>query len=305
MRFVFRRLLIAIPSLLIVSVFIFMLQHLAPGDPTYLVTGPVVSDEVYQRTRAQLGLDEPLPVQYWTFLSNVLRGDLGTSLLSKRPTLDLIVDRLPKTLAISLGAMALSYVVGMTAGVIAAIKRGSIWDVLVMGAATLGMAVPGFWLGLMLIMLFAVRLDWLPASGASTPRHFVLPILALGAGEAASIARVIRSSMLEALSGDYIRTARAKGLREGIVIVRHALRNALLPIISILGMQIGFLLTGAVIVETVFAFPGLGRLLIDSILNKDFPVVQGVLLVIGLMIVLGNLLADVIYRFVDPRIETI
>jgi ABC-type dipeptide/oligopeptide/nickel transport system permease component len=280
-----------------------MLQHLAPGDPTYLVTGPVVTDEVYQRTRTQLGLDEPLPVQYWTFLSNAVRGDLGTSLLSKRPTLDLIVDRLPKTLAVSLGAMALSYLIGVTAGVIAAVKRGTVWDVLVMGGATLGMAIPGFWLGLMLIMFFAVRLGWLPASGASTPSHFVLPILALGVGESASIARVIRSSMLESMGGDYIRTARAKGLRERVVVVRHALRNALLPVTSILGMQIGFLLTGAVIVETVFGFPGLGRLLIDSILNKDFPVVQGVLLVIGLMIVLGNFVADVIYRFVDPRIE--
>lgn len=303
MRFVLRRLLGAVPSLIVVSIFIFTLQHLAPGDPTYLVTGPVVSDEVYQRTRMQLGLDEPLPVQYWTFLSNAVQGDLGTSLLSKRPTLDLIAERLPKTLAVSLGAMALSYLIGMTAGVIAAIKRGSVWDVLVMGIATLGMAVPGFWLGLMLIMLFAVQLGWLPASGASTPSHFVLPILALGFGEAASIARVIRSSMLEAMGGDYIRTARAKGLHEQVVIVRHALRNALLPVTSILGMQIGFLLTGAVIVETVFGFPGLGRLLIDSILNKDFPVVQGVLLVIGLMIVIGNFFADVIYRFVDPRID--
>jgi ABC-type dipeptide/oligopeptide/nickel transport system permease component len=198
--------------------------------------------------------------------------------------------------------MALSYAIGVTAGIIAAIRRGTVWDVLVMGGATLGMAIPGFWLGLMLIMFFAVRLGWFPASGASSPKHFVLPILALGIGEAASIARVIRSSMLEAMSGDYIRTARAKGLREYVVVVRHALRNALLPVTSILGLQIGFLLSGAVIVETVFGFPGLGRLLIESILNKDFPVVQGVLLVIGLMIVIGNFIADVIYRVVDPRI---
>lgn len=303
MRFVVRRLLGAVPSLLVVSLFIFMLQHLAPGDPTILVTGPVVSDEVYERTRKQLGLDEPLPVQYWTFLSNAVTGNLGTSLLSKRPTLDLIIERLPRTLAVSLGAMALSYAIGVTAGIIAAIRRGTVWDVLVMGGATLGMAIPGFWLGLMLIMFFAVRLGWFPASGASSPKHFVLPILALGIGEAASIARVIRSSMLESMSGDFIRTARAKGLREYVVIVRHALRNALLPVTSILGLQIGFLLTGAVIVETVFGFPGLGRLLIESILNKDFPVVQGVLLVIGLMIVIGNFIADVIYRVVDPRIS--
>ena len=302
MRFVVRRLLGAVPSLLVVSLFIFMLQLLAPGDPTILVTGPVVSVEVYERTRKQLGLDEPLPVQYWTFLSNAVTGNLGTSLLSKRPTLDLIVERLPPTLAVSLGAMALSYAIGVTAGIIAAIRRGTVWDVLVMGGATLGMAIPGFWLGLMLIMFFAVRLGWFPASGASSPKHFVLPILALGIGEAASIARVIRSSMLESMSGDFIRTARAKGLREYVVIVRHALRNALLPVTSILGLQIGFLLTGAVIVETVFGFPGLGRLLIESILNKDFPVVQGVLLVIGLMIVIGNFIADVIYRVVDPRI---
>jgi ABC-type dipeptide/oligopeptide/nickel transport system permease component len=204
---------------------------------------------------------------------------------------------------LSLGALVVCYLIGIPAGVLAAVKRGSIWDSIIMALATLGLAVPGFWLGIMLVVFFSVRLGWVPASGTQDGwKSFVLPIVTLGFAEAASVARLVRSSMLESLSADYVRTARAKGLRNLAVVVRHALRNALLPIISVLGMQLGLLLTGAVVIETVFAWPGLGKLLVDSILNKDFPVAQGVLLIIGATIVFCNLLADLAYRLVDPRV---
>ena len=303
MAYVVRRLLASAPSLGILSVVVFMLLHLAPGDPTILITGPLVTDEVYDRTRQQLGLDEPLPIQYWRYMSRVGQGDLGDSLLYKRPTVDLIWERLPKTLLLSLGALVVCYLLGVPAGVLAAVRRGSPWDAGVMATATLGLAIPGFWLGLMLIILFAVNLGWFPASGYEGGRSYVLPIITLGVGEAAGIARIIRSSMLEHLGADYVQTARAKGLRDRVIVVRHALRNALLPTLSVLGLQLGFLLSGAVVVESVFGWPGLGRLLVDSILNKDFQVVQGVLLIIGTMIVIGNLLADVLYRMVDPRVS--
>lgn len=303
MRYVAGRLLAAIPTMLLLSVVIFALQQLAPGDPTTLITGELYTQDVYDRARDRLGLDDPLPMQYWKFLSRAVQGDLGTSLLYKQPVSTLIVDRLPQTLTLSLGALIVCYLIGVPAGILAAIKRGTFWDTAVMGFATLGLAIPGFWLGIMLIILFSVRLGWLPASGSSDGfRSFLLPIVTLGVAEAAGVARLIRSSMLDSISSDYIRTARAKGLRERVVILKHALRNALLPTISVLGLQLGFLLTGAVVVESVFAWPGLGKLLIDSILNKDFPVAQGVLLVIGLMIVLSNLLADLTYRLVDPRV---
>ena len=304
MAYVVRRLVAAIPTLFLLSVIIFSLQQIAPGDPTLLVTGEIYTQEVYDRARERLGIDDPIVVQYGRFMGRALQGDLGDSLLYKRPVSELIVERLPQTLLLSLGALVVCYLIGIPAGVIAAIKRGSIWDSILMGLATLGLAIPGFWLGILLVILFSIHLGWFPATGSADGwRSYALPIFTLGVAEAASVARLIRSSMLESLNADYIRTARAKGLREQVVVVRHALRNALLPIVSVLGLQLGFLLTGAVVVESVFAWPGLGKLLIDSILNKDFPVAQGVLLVIGIMIILCNLLADLTYRLVDPRVD--
>lgn len=303
MAYVIRRLLAAIPAILILSVVVFSLQRIAPGDPTLLVTGEIYTQEVYDRARERLGLDESVVIQYGSFLTRSIQGDLGDSLFYRQPVSELIVERLPQTLILSVGALVVCYTIGLPLGVIAAVRRGSFWDSLLMSVATLGLAIPGFWLGIMLVVFFSVQLGWLPATGSSDGwRSYVLPILTLGVAEAASVARLIRSSMLESLSADYIRTAHAKGLRSTSVVVRHALRNALLPVISLLGLQIGFLLTGAVVVESVFAWPGLGKLLIDSILNKDFPVAQGVLLIIGIMIVLGNLLADLAYRLVDPRV---
>ena len=303
MAYVIRRLAAAIPTLLILSAIIFMLQQIAPGDPTLLVTGEIYTQEVYDRARERLGIDEPVVMQYARFLGRTVQGDLGDSLLYKRPVAELVVERVPQTLALSLGALVVCYVIGVPLGVLAAIKRGTFWDALSMSIASLGLAIPGFWLGIMLVILFAINLGWFPATGSTDGwRSFVLPIVTLGVAESAAVARLIRSSMVENLRADYVRTARAKGLREFVVVTRHALRNALLPIVSVLGLQLGTLLTGAVVVETVFAVPGLGKLLIDSILNKDFPVSQAVLLIIGSMIIICNLLADLAYRLVDPRV---
>lgn len=304
MSYVFRRLIAAVPTLLILTFVIFMLQQVAPGDPTLLITGEIYTQEVYDRARSRLGLDDPVMVQYANFLQRAVSGDLGDSLLYKRPVSELMVERLPKTLLLSGGALVVCYLIGLPLGIIAAVKRGTLADGLSMSVAGLGLAIPSFWLGIMLMTLFSIRLGWLPATGSNDGwRSFVLPILTLGFIESAAAARLLRSSMVQNLASDYVRTARAKGLTNQKVIMRHAFRNALMPIVSILGLQLGTILTGAVVVETVFAWPGLGKLLVDSILNKDFPVAQGVLLVIGTMIILFNLLADLTYRLVDPRVK--
>lgn len=304
MGYVTRRLAAAVPTLLLLSLAIFLLQHLVPGDPTLLVTGEIYTQDVYDRARERLGIDEPLPVQYVTFVRNTVTGDLGTSLLYKRPVSELIWERLPQTLLLSLGSLVVCYAIGIPLGILSALKRGTVWDSFSMAVATLGLAIPGFWLGILLVIFFSIDLGWFPATGSTDGwRSFVLPVVTLGVAEAAAVARLLRTSMVESLTADYIRTARAKGVRERSVVLLHALRNALLPIISILGLQLGFLLTGAVVVETVFAWPGLGKLLVDAILNKDFPVAQAVLLIIGAMIILGNLLADLAYRLADPRVN--
>lgn len=302
--FAVRRLVHAVPALIVVSMVIFMLMHLAPGDPTYLITGPMASPEVYERTRQRLGLDEPLPVQYWRFISRVATGDLGNSLLYRAPVARLIGERVGNTLLLGLSSIAVCYVIGLPAGTLAALKRGTRVDLTVMVLATIGMGIPSFWLGLVLISIFAVSLSLFPASGYDQGwRSLVLPAFALGVVEGAVLARLTRSSLLETLRADYIRTAHAKGLRARYVLWQHAFRNALLPILSFFGLQIGFILSGAVVIETVFGWPGVGRLLVDSIVNRDFPVAQGVLLISGIMIVLGNLCADLLYRLADPRIK--
>lgn len=300
-----KRLLQAIPALFIISVVIFLLMHLSPGDPTYLITGPMASAEVYERTRQRLGLDEPLPAQYWKFISRVAVGDLGESLLYRAPVTRLLGERIGNTILLGLSSMLVCYAIGIPAGIFAAVRRGTSADAVVMILATIGMGIPSFWLALVLISVFAVSLSLLPASGYDAGlRSLVLPALTLGVVEAAVLTRLTRSSMLESLRADYTRTARAKGLHPQRVLWVHTFRNALLPILSFFGLQIGFILSGAVVVETVFAWPGVGRLLVDSIVNRDFPVAQGVLLVTGFAIILGNLLADLLYRLADPRIKS-
>jgi peptide/nickel transport system permease protein len=300
--FVLRRLLLSLPALVLVSAVVFALMHLAPGDPTYLIVGPTATQQVYERTRERLGLDASLATQYWRFLSRAARGDLGTSLLYRAPVTRLLAERVPNTLLLGAAALLVAYLIGIPAGIAAALRRGSLLDLAIMSASTIGLGVPSFWLGLMLITTFAVLLPWFPASGYDQGlRSLLLPAFTIGLIEAAIITRLMRSSVLESLRADYVRTARAKGLGFARVLL-HAVRNALLPLVSFLGLQLGFLLAGAVVVEIVFAWPGVGRLLVDAIAQRDFPVVQGVLLVTGAAIVLGNLFADVLYRVVDPRI---
>ncbi|RIK46986.1 MAG: glutathione ABC transporter permease GsiC [Chloroflexi bacterium] len=278
-------------------------MHIAPGDPVAFMLGRNAPPEAYERTRKDLGLDKPLPVQYWIFLSSVAKGQMGQSLIYRVPTRDLIFQRLPKTLLLSVLALIVCYLIAIPIGVLAAVKRGSAIDFGVMAGATLGISIPSFWLGLILIMVFAVKLRWLPASGHEGLKVLILPVFTLAIGEAAVVARLIRSSMIESLGGDYVRTARAKGLNNFRVIFVHALRNAMLPTISVLGLQLGFLLVSTVVVENVFGWPGVGRLLVESISRRDYPVVQGTLLVLGVTIVLGNLIADVLYRVANPQIR--
>ncbi len=303
LRYVLRRLIQAIPVVLLSTVFVFALLQIAPGDPVRMLASPTATEGDILRIRERLGLDEPLPVQYLTWLGNVVRLDFGESVRSGVPVSEMLPDRLMNTLQLTLAAMAITIVLGMAAGVLAAMRPGTWLDTTIMGVSVLGLSIPPFWLGLMLILLFSVRLDWLPAGGGSSPSYMVLPAISLGLASAAIVARMVRSSMLEVIGLDYIRTARAKGLSRSTLIVRHALPNALIPTITVIGLQFGALLAGATITETIFAWPGLGSLLVQSILNRDFPVVQATLLLITVMFIVINLLTDLLYAVVDPRIS--
>jgi peptide/nickel transport system permease protein/oligopeptide transport system permease protein len=268
-----------------------------------MLASPTATEGDILRIRERLGLDEPLHVQYLTWLANVARLDFGESVRSGVPVGELLPGRVANTLQLTLAAMIITIIVGMAAGVIAAMRPGTWLDTIIMATSVLGLSIPPFWLGLMLILLFSVRLDWFPAGGGSSPAHLVLPAISLGLASSAIVARMVRSSMLEVIGLDYIRTARAKGLSRSTLIVRHALPNALIPTITVIGLQFGALLAGATITETIFAWPGLGSLLVQSILNRDFPVVQAALLLITVMFIVINLLTDVLYAVVDPRIS--
>lgn len=281
---------------------IFVLIRMVPGDPARQVLGPEATGEQVALLRQQWRLDEPLPVQYFYWLQRAVQGDFGRSIVSRVPASQEIATRFPATLALTTASMVVSIALGLFFGVVGAVKHNTIIDRFSMVAALLGICTPSFWLGLMLMLLFSVKLGWLPPFGKGGLEHLILPALTLGTAASAIIARVTRSSMLEVLSDDYVRTARAKGLAERVVIVRHALKNALIPIITLLGLEFGGLLSGSVVAETVFAYPGLGLLLINSINNRDFPIVQGALLLFSVQFVLVNLLVDVIYARIDPRI---
>lgn len=302
LRYILRRLLALIPILLGVSIIIFVLIRMVPGDPARQVLGPEATGEQVALLRQQWRLDEPLPVQYFYWLQRAVQGDFGRSIVSRVPASQEIATRFPATLALTTASMVVSIALGLFFGVVGAVKHNTIIDRFSMVAALLGVCTPSFWLGLMLMLLFSVKLGWLPPFGKGGLNHLILPALTLGTAASAIIARVTRSSMLEVLSDDYVRTARAKGLDERVVIVRHALKNALIPIITLLGLEFGGLLSGSVVAETVFAYPGLGLLLINSINNRDFPIVQGALLLFSVQFVLVNLLVDVIYARIDPRI---
>ena len=286
-----------------VSVVVFALVHLS-GDPVLLMVPSDAPREVVEATRSALGFDRPLPEQYARYVSHAVRGDLGVSLRINRPVATLIVERLPATILLTVAALLIATVVAIPAGIVSAVRRGTIVDRLAMVGAVAGQAVPIFWLALLLIAFFGVQLRWLPVYGYGTFAHLVLPAVSLSTVIVGRLARVVRSSMLGVLGQDYVRTARAKGLADGRVLFLHALRNASIPIVTLLGLQFAQLLGGAVVTETIFAWPGVGRLVVEAIFNRDFPVVQGVVLVVSLIFVAVNMLVDLAYAALDPRIRS-
>ena len=302
--YVIRRMLIALVVLWGVATIVFMLLQVIPGDPAEtMLAGSGASEARIAQTRQDLGFNDPLLVQYGRYLMNTLRGDLGRSLYSNRPVILTISEQLPATLQLAAAALLVAVILGLSLGILAAIRAGTWIDQTVMGVAVLGVSVPVFWSGLLLIWIFSVSLNWLPATGADGWQHLVMPAAVLGLVGAGPIARLVRASLLNALRADYIAMAQAKGLPGRAVVGRHALRNAIIPVITLIGLQAGFLLGGTVVTEAVFARPGLGRLVVDAILSKDLPMVQGVVLLIAAMYVVVNLLVDVATLALDPRLR--
>jgi ABC-type dipeptide/oligopeptide/nickel transport system permease component len=302
-RYLVRRALVAIPVLFITALLVFLALHLAGGDPVTLVVGPTAPQWVREEARIRLGLDKPLPVQFALYVGNILRGDLGQSILNRKPVLDLILEKLPVTAELGVAAFAITYLLSLPLGIIAALNRNSLFDWSSMIVALIGVSMPGFWLGLILIFIFSVNLGWLPPTGHASLMHLILPALALGLPRVGRIARITRSSLLEVVGEDYIRTARAKGLGERTVVLIHALRNSLIPIISLMGLDLGYIVGGSVVIENVFARSGIGDMLLRAIFSRDFPVLQGGIFVLALAIILSNISADVAYAVVDPRIR--
>jgi peptide/nickel transport system permease protein len=298
-----RTLLLSLITLFGVSVLIFLMLRVLPGDPARVLAGLNASEEDVARIRDQLGLDDSLLAQYWQFISGVVTGDLGQSARTSRPVSTEIALRLPATLILAVTATLIGSVVGITAGVLAAVRRNTVVDHVVSGVAMMGVSMPVYWLGLLLILLFAVTLGWLPAAGSGEPLSIVLPAVTLAAFSTALVSRMTRASMLEVLGQDYMRTAEAKGAPPLTVIVKHGLRNAFIPVLTVISLQFGALLGGAVLTETVFGWPGIGRLLVDSIGARDFAVVQGIVLVYAAIFILLNVIVDVLYVVVDPRIR--
>ncbi len=302
-QYILKRLLSTLPVLLGISLLLFFMLRMLPGDPAQVLAGQMASQEDIKIIRHQLGLDRPIFVQYGLFLSRLAKLDLGRSARTQNPVIKEIWARLPNTLLLAVTAITLACLFGIPAGIISAVRPYTWIDYLFTSMALFGISMPVFWLGLMLIVIFSLVLHWLPAGGIGSWKHVILPSFTLAAFVVAFITRMTRASMIEALSQDYTTTARSKGLKEKVVIVKHALKNALIPIITVVGLQFGLLLGGAVLTETVFAWPGIGRLIVDSILARDYPVIQGTILIFGLLYILVNLFVDITYAFIDPRIR--
>lgn len=305
--YILRRLLLLIPILIAISIVSFSLIHLAPGDPALVILraqgSQRITPEALAQVRLEMGLNDPAPVQYLRWLGRTLQLDLGTSVRTGTPVAELIFSRLPATLWLSLASFLLAAIIAMPVGIAAAINQHSLIDHAGRVFAFLGASLPSFWLALLLILLFAVKLGWLPALGYGSPKHLILPALALSLGIAPTYARLLRANMVEVLNQPYITTARAKGVMERGVIFSHALRNSLIPFVTVLGVSFAHLLGGAVVVETIFAWPGVGKLVVDAILTRDFPIVQAFVLIAAALFVLANLAVDLSYRFLDPRIR--
>jgi peptide/nickel transport system permease protein len=310
-RYLLRRLATIVPTLILVSMLVFGLQQLLPGDPAIVLAGEDRDPAAVEYLREKLHLDKPLPVRYAYWIGGVLRGDLGESLRVQKPVVELVLEKLPVTLQLASMAIVIAILIGVTAGVISAVKKGTAWDYAANVFALWGLSTPNFWLGILLIMLFAVHLGWLPASGYVSPFEdlkgnlaaMIMPAFVLGNAFAAVLMRHTRSAMLQVLSADYVRTARAKGLAEHVVILKHALRNALIPVITLGALGFGELLGGTVLTETVFTIPGFGKLVVDAVFNRDYAVVQGVVLFTATAYILLNLLADLAYFLVNPRLR--
>lgn len=309
--FLIKRLLATIPTILLVTIAVFLILRLTPGGPAVAMLGDQASPEAVAALNQKLGLDKPLYVQYLRWLGNALHGDLGRSAFGNQPVTELIVQRIVPTLELSILALIVSLLIGISAGVIAAVKRNTAVDAVASILAILGVSTPSFWLAILLVLIFSLKLTWLPALGYVSPfsnlatnlKDMLLPSITLGVILAAVITRFTRASMLDSLYQDYVRTARSKGLEERTVILRHALGNAMIPIVTVVGLELGGLLSGAVIIETIFSLPGNGQLLVTSIFNRDFPVVQGLVVVIAIVFILVNVAVDVVYALIDPRIR--
>jgi peptide/nickel transport system permease protein len=298
-----RRALAAIPTLWGVATLVFLMARLLPGDPARVIAGVLASPTDVERIRHQMGLDQPLWIQYLDFMGSLLHLDLGTSAHTDAPVVEEIGSRLPYTIELAIVALVIAVTVGILAGIVAAVRRNTALDLIISGLSVFGVSMPVYWLGLMMIILFAIELHLFPAAGADEPTSIIMPAVTLALFSVGLITRMTRSSMLEVLGQDYVRTARAKGAPFRRVVFRHALRNALFPVMTVIGLQFGALLGGAVVTETVFAWPGVGRLLVDSIFFRDYPVVQGLVLMFGTTFVLINLFVDLLYAYVDPRIH--
>ncbi|MBM7097634.1 MULTISPECIES: nickel ABC transporter permease [Alteribacter] len=304
LQFVLRRLIGMIPILFIITIISFLFVHLTPGDPIRIMYGAEIDQETYQTLREREGFNDPLPVQYGRYMKDMLvHGDLGQSYRTRADVSEEVIRRFGYTFVLTILSMFWAILIGVSVGIISATKRNSIWDRAGMVSTITALSIPEFWFGLMLMQIFAVQLGWFPTSGAGTPLHILLPSITLGFGVAATIVRFTRSSVLEVMREDYVRTARAKGQKERVVIWSHVLRNALIPVVTMAGLQFGFLIGGAVVVEQVFAWPGLGSYLIDSILSRDYPVIQALILLFSLQFLVINLLVDISYGFLNPQIR--
>jgi ABC-type dipeptide/oligopeptide/nickel transport system permease component len=302
-QYIFKRLTMLIPVLLGVTVVSFSLLQIVPGDPAVLLAGEDANPEFIEAVRREYGFDQPVYIQYFRFISHAVRGDFGISIRNREPVVNLLMQRFAFTVQLSFLSIIIAAFIGLIAGVISATRQYSIFDNLSMMGALFGISMPIFWLGLLLMLIFSVNLRWFPAGGSGGLKYLILPAIALGAASAAVIARMTRASMLEVIRQDYIRTARANGLREWVVIYKHALKNAMIPVITVFGLEFGYMLGGAVLTETVFSLPGVGRLMVEGIFQRDYPVVQGAMLLVATTFVLVNLLTDIAYAFFDPKIR--
>ncbi len=302
MRYIISNVIKIIPVLFLISLIVFILVRVT-GDPVALMLPETATDQEREELREALGLNDPLYIQYFNYMKDVLRGDFGDSLRYNQPALGIVLERLPASFTLALSSMAVAVLLSVPAGIYSAIKRNTFSDLIITGASVLGKAMPNFWVGIMLILLFSVNLGIFPVSGSGTLAHLVLPSITLGTGIAAEMTRLIRSSMLEVLNSEYIRTARSKGLHEAFVINKHALRNALIPVVTIMALQTSTLIGGTLITETVFSWPGMGQLLVQAVNLRDMAVVQAATFIIAILVILSNLTADLVYRYLDPRIK--